>query len=115
VSQDEPWRLDIAAVEGALKKSDTASIIAVSAGEVNTGRYAVDGLDGWKRLRALADQYGAWIHVDGAFGIFAHVLADEPENKLLHSRLGGIGLADSITVDGHKVLNVVRLPPPLNP
>ena len=129
VSRDEPWRLDIAAVEGALRKSGTASIISVSAGEVNTGRYAVDGLDGWKRLRALADEYGAWIHVDsgeyiasnfgpvavltwGAFGIFAHVLADEPQNKLLHSRLSGIGLADSITVDGHKVLNVVRLPPP---
>lgn len=30
------------------------------------------------------------------------------EYKILHSRLEGIELADSITVDGHKILNVVR-------
>lgn len=65
VSKDEPWRLDIGAVEEHLKKPHTASIIAISAGEVNTGRYAVEGLEEWKKLRALADEHGAWIHVDG--------------------------------------------------
>ena len=65
VSHEEPWKLDIDAVEEQLKKTKVANIIAISAGEVNTGRYAVDGLEGWKRLRALADHYGAWIHVDG--------------------------------------------------
>lgn len=65
VSSDEPWKLDINVVEEYLKKPQTASIIAVSAGEVNTGRYAVDGLEDWNRLRVLADEYGAWIHVDG--------------------------------------------------
>lgn len=62
---DEPWRLDIDAVEVHLKKPGTASIIAVSAGEVNTGRYAVQGVEEMRRLRAMADKHGAWIHVDG--------------------------------------------------
>lgn len=65
VAGDQPWRLDIDAVEEHLKRPGTASIIAISAGEVNTGRYAVQGIEEMKRLRALADKYGAWIHIDG--------------------------------------------------
>jgi glutamate/tyrosine decarboxylase-like PLP-dependent enzyme len=64
-SDAEPWRLDLDAVEEHLKKPRTASIIAVSAGEVNTGRYALTGLKEMQALRELADKYGAWIHVDG--------------------------------------------------
>lgn len=47
------------------------------------------------------------LHEHVAFGIFARVLGDEPEYKLLHERVASVELADSITVDGHKVLNVV--------
>jgi glutamate/tyrosine decarboxylase-like PLP-dependent enzyme len=65
LSDEEPWRLDFAALEEHLKRPRTASIIAISAGEVNTGRYGTYGLEEMKRVRALADQYGAWIHVDG--------------------------------------------------
>lgn len=65
VSEDEPWKLDIDAVEEHLKRPGTASIIAISAGEVNTGRFAVNGKEDMQKLRALADEYGAWIHVDG--------------------------------------------------
>lgn len=64
-SQDQPWRLDLDAVEQALKADGVATIIAVSAGDVNAGGFAVDGLQEWKRLRQLADSHGAWIHVDG--------------------------------------------------
>ncbi|KAI9167603.1 LOW QUALITY PROTEIN: L-2,4-diaminobutyrate decarboxylase [Paramyrothecium foliicola] len=105
-SDDEPWRLDIDAVERELQRPGTASIIAISAGEVNTGRHSLNDMDEWKRVRELADRYGAWIHVDGAFGIFARVLDDRDEYKLLHKRVEGVLLADSITVDGHKLLNV---------
>lgn len=71
-SESEPWKLDIDAVERELKVHGTASIIAVSAGEVNTGGYALDDVQEWTRLRKLADEYNAWIHVDGGlcFPIF---------------------------------------------
>jgi glutamate/tyrosine decarboxylase-like PLP-dependent enzyme len=65
MSADTPWKLDLEAVEKELAQDGVASVIAVSAGEVNTGEFAVDGLAGMQKLRALADKYGAWIHVDG--------------------------------------------------
>ncbi|KAI0896526.1 PLP-dependent transferase [Annulohypoxylon nitens] len=107
-SEDEPWRLDLDAVERELKRTEegVASIVAVSAGEVNTGRFATDGLEDMKRLRVLADKYKAWIHVDGAFGIFARALPDTEEFAKLREATAGLELADSITVDGHKLLNV---------
>lgn len=67
-SDAEPWRLDIDAVERELLrggKDKVASIIAISAGEVNTGRFATTGVEDMTRLRALADRHGAWIHADG--------------------------------------------------
>ncbi|KAF6807528.1 pyridoxal-dependent decarboxylase [Colletotrichum sojae] len=106
VSADEPWRLDLQAVERELAREGVASIIAVSAGEVNTGRFAMDGLEEMRKLRELADRFGAWIHVDGAFGIFARALDDTPEFKGIKAAAAGLELADSITVDGHKLLNV---------
>lgn len=42
-----------------------------------------------------------------AFGIFARALPDQDEYELLRTRAEGVELADSITVDGHKLLNVV--------
>ncbi|KAI1100960.1 PLP-dependent transferase [Jackrogersella minutella] len=107
-SEDEPWRLDLEAVERELKRGSegVASIVAVSAGEVNTGRFATTGRADMERLRGLADKYKAWIHVDGAFGIFARSLPDTGEFARLRESAAGLELADSITVDGHKLLNV---------
>lgn len=65
VSGDEPWRLDLDKVEEALQKKGAKSIIAISAGDVNTGRFALSGRQEWEKLRKLADKHGAWIHVDG--------------------------------------------------
>ncbi|KAF4501712.1 l- -diaminobutyrate decarboxylase [Fusarium agapanthi] len=106
LSDSEPWRLDLEALERELQKKDTASVIALSAGEVNTGRYVLTGVEEMRKVRELADKYGAWIHVDGAFGIFARALPEEDDYKILRDRVDGIELADSITVDGHKLLNV---------
>lgn len=64
-SAAQPWKLDLDAVERELSRPGTASIIAVSMGEVNTGGYALDDVDEWKRLRQLADRHDAWIHADG--------------------------------------------------
>ncbi|KAI1270134.1 pyridoxal phosphate-dependent transferase [Xylariaceae sp. FL1019] len=105
-SDAEPWRLNIDAVEKKLQRENVASIIAISAGEVNTGRFATNGLEDMKRLRGLADRYKAWIHVDGAFGMFARTLPKNDEYAALHRANAGLELADSITLDGHKILNV---------
>ncbi|KAK1654239.1 pyridoxal phosphate-dependent transferase [Colletotrichum phormii] len=109
LSADEPWRLDLEAVERALEKGErdgVVSVIAVSAGEVNTGRFATGGAEEMRRLRGLADRFGAWLHVDGAFGIFARALEAKPEFAKIREMASGLELADSITVDGHKLLNV---------
>ncbi|KAK5658536.1 hypothetical protein OQA88_1928 [Cercophora sp. LCS_1] len=103
--EGEPWRLDLDALERELKREDAVSIIAVSAGEVNTGRFATNALD-MPKLRSLADRHGAWIHVDGAFGIFARCLPRTDEFLNLHATVAGLELADSIAADGHKILNV---------
>src|SRR5207248_7211154 len=65
------------------------------AGEVNTG--AFDPLD---EIADAAEAAGAWLHVDGAFGIWAAV-----SPKLRHL-IAGIERADSWTTDAHKWLNV---------
>jgi len=48
-------------------------------------------------IRKLCDKYGAWIHLDAAFGGFG-VLHPDFENELKE----GMSLADSLTLDGHK-------------
>ncbi|KAL2159716.1 hypothetical protein VTH06DRAFT_2285 [Thermothelomyces fergusii] len=103
----EPWRLDLDAVERELEREadGVLSIVVVSAGEVNTGRFATNVLD-MPKLRSLADRHGAWIHVDGAFGLFARALPKTDEFLALHANAAGLELADSIAADGHKLLNV---------
>ncbi|KAK7969436.1 hypothetical protein PG988_008509 [Apiospora saccharicola] len=105
-SADEPWRLNLGAVQRELQQDGVACIISLSAGEVNTGRFATQGLEDMRRLRKMADLHGAWIHVDGAFGIFARALPETDDFSRLHQTAAGLELADSITVDGHKLLNV---------
>jgi glutamate/tyrosine decarboxylase-like PLP-dependent enzyme len=88
--------IDILALENALAQSTgKAKIVVASAGTVNSGDF-----DDIAKIRVLCDRYNAWLHVDAAFGLFA---ACSDEHKAL---LNGIESADSITVDGHKWLNV---------
>jgi glutamate/tyrosine decarboxylase-like PLP-dependent enzyme len=93
---DASGRLDADALEAALREMDGApAILAATAGDVNTG--AFDPLD---VMADLAEEYGAWLHVDGAFGLFA---ALSPATREL---VAGIERAHSVSVDGHKWLNV---------
>lgn len=103
---NQPLKIDMEKLEKCLSRSDTASIVAVSSGEVNTGYFATGGIEEFRKVRELCDKYGAWLHVDGAFGIFGRVLGDEPEFDRIKKGGEGIELADSITGDGHKLLNV---------
>jgi glutamate/tyrosine decarboxylase-like PLP-dependent enzyme len=73
----------------------TPTIVVAQAGNVNTG--ACDDLRG---VCALAREHGAWVHVDGAFGLWA---AASPATAHL---VDGIEQADSWACDGHKWLNV---------
>jgi glutamate/tyrosine decarboxylase-like PLP-dependent enzyme len=93
-ARDAVGRVDLHAMEERLRQVDNAVIIA-NAGEVNAGDF--DPVAG---LAELAERYGAWLHVDGAFGLFA---ALSPRSRHLTE---GIERADSITADGHKWLNV---------
>jgi glutamate/tyrosine decarboxylase-like PLP-dependent enzyme len=71
------------------------AIVVASAGEVNTGDF-----DDLEAVSLLCQRYGAWLHVDGAFGLFA---VCDPAHA---HQLRGLNAADSITTDGHKWLNV---------
>ena len=71
------------------------TIICVGAGNVNTGAF-----DPIKEICAAAKSKNAWVHVDGAFGLWA---ATSPERAHL---VTGIKDADSWSVDAHKWLNV---------
>ena len=100
--------LDLQKVEQQLESSrhNTASIVVVSCGEVNTGLFATHSLAEVQALRDLCDKYGAWLHVDGAFGLFARVVDGSPEFETVAQGARGLTLADSIASDGHKLLNV---------
>lgn len=103
--EDAPHKFDMNVLRNMMEQPNLGSIIAVSASEVNTGLYATSGLEEMQELRKLCDMYGAWIHVDGAFGILGRVL-DGPQHQTITQACAGLELADSITGDGHKLLNV---------
>jgi glutamate/tyrosine decarboxylase-like PLP-dependent enzyme len=93
---DGTGRLDTAALEAALRRLDgSPAILIATAGDVNAGDF--DPID---VMADFAEEYGAWLHVDGAFGLFAAV---SPATQEL---VRGVERAHSIAVDGHKWLNV---------
>lgn len=101
---DRPWDFDLAVLEDRLSNSRAASIVVVGFGEVNTGLYT----DSVVKIRSLCDKYGAWLHIDGAFGIYSRALrsAPGPYQAQAIKWTDGLEHADSITGDSHKSLNV---------
>lgn len=89
--------IDLDELRATLGRLDGPAIVVANAGEVNTG--AFDALDKVAEI-CRAHKPGVWLHVDGAFGLFA---AASPRFRPLVS---GIELADSVAADGHKWLNV---------
>ncbi|MCE3605006.1 aminotransferase class V-fold PLP-dependent enzyme [Massilia sp. P8910] len=93
---NQAGQLDAATLEQALADSaGTAIIVLLQAGDLNIGAY-----DRFADLIPLAHRYGAWVHVDGAFGLWANASA-----RYRHL-LAGVAQADSWATDGHKWLNV---------
>ena len=109
VKEGTDLEIDFEKLGREVKRDGTVSILCVSAGEVNTGRFATTGMEGWREIRRLCDEAGVWIHVDGAFGLFGRLLMGEDQGQgyeEITRGVEGIELADSITGDGHKLLNV---------
>ena len=79
----------------ALPTLDKNTLVCIQAGNVNTGAF-----DPAKEICARAREAGAWVHVDGAFGLWAAV------SPVYSPLLDGFGEADSWAIDCHKWLNV---------
>ncbi|RSM81398.1 aspartate aminotransferase family protein [Amycolatopsis sp. WAC 01375] len=92
VRADGQGAIDIADLAKAL---DGPAIVCLQAGNVNTGAF-----DDFAAATEIAHRHGAWVHVDGAFGLWA---AAAPSLRKLTA---GLETADSWAVDGHKWLNV---------
>ena len=91
VPTDEQGRM----IAAKLPALDSSTLLCIQAGNVNTG-----AIDPAEEICTKAKQQGAWVHVDGAFGLWARV---SPQKQELAK---GYELADSWAIDLHKWLNV---------
>jgi glutamate/tyrosine decarboxylase-like PLP-dependent enzyme len=93
VPVDEQGRMQRGAFARAIEKLDGPIIAIAQAGHINSGAF-----DPFEEIAAAARAKGAWLHIDGAFGLWARACPDR-------AHLGrGLELADSWGVDGHKWL-----------
>ena len=90
IPSDNQGRIDL----DHLPTLDPSCMVLLQAGNANTGAF-----DNFEAVCKLANPSGAWVHIDGAFGLWAGATA-----RLKHLTKG-INLADSWAVDGHKTLN----------
>ncbi len=94
--RDDFGRLDLDAFRRGLDALDgQPAMVVVNAGEVNAGEF-----DPVNEMIDAAKEHNTWVHVDGAFGLFAAI-----SPRTAHF-VEGLEKADSATVDGHKWLNV---------
>jgi glutamate/tyrosine decarboxylase-like PLP-dependent enzyme len=92
---DTSDRIAPATLTKALSERSGPTIVVLNAADLNIG-----ACDPFAELVPIAHEAGAWVHVDGAFGLFA-----QASRKHRH-HLNGVELADSWATDGHKWLNV---------
>ncbi|TMJ25923.1 MAG: aspartate aminotransferase family protein [Alphaproteobacteria bacterium] len=95
VQADNSGRIEMRALEQALSRTDGPTVVCLQAGDLNTGVF-----DPFEPACRLAHAAKAWVHVDGAFGLWA--AASERHRHLL----AGAERADSWATDGHKWLNL---------
>ena len=95
VPVDGQGRMRVDGLATALDAIDGPCLVCLQAGNVSTG--ASDPMDA---LIPLAHARGAWVHVDGAFGLWAAAV------PALAPQVAGVTLADSWATDAHKWLNV---------
>jgi glutamate/tyrosine decarboxylase-like PLP-dependent enzyme len=96
LTRDLRGRLDFDRLAAELESlGGRPTIVVANAGEVNAGDF-----DPIEEMAELAERHGAWLHVDGAFGLFARL---SPRSAHLAA---GTERASSVSSDGHKWLNV---------
>jgi glutamate/tyrosine decarboxylase-like PLP-dependent enzyme len=95
VAADREGRILPDALAEALAGVDGPAIVALQAGNLHSGAF-----DPMRETVAIAHEHGAWVHVDGAFGLWAAA------SPLYRDHLDGLGTADSWATDAHKTLNV---------
>ncbi|HEX2286898.1 MAG TPA: aminotransferase class V-fold PLP-dependent enzyme [Mycobacterium sp.] len=95
IPADDQGRMDADALAKALAANDGPAIVCAQAGNVATGAF-----DAFEPIADACAEHGAWLHVDGAFGLWA---AASPATRHLTA---GVERADSWAVDAHKWLNV---------
>jgi len=94
VAADDQGRIRLDALHAELDAGDGPTIVCLQAGNVHSGAFDPMG------AVELAHDHGAWVHIDGAFGLWA---AASPRLRHL---LAGFESADSWATDAHKTLNV---------
>jgi glutamate/tyrosine decarboxylase-like PLP-dependent enzyme len=95
VEVDDQGRMLPGSLARTLRGGEGPAIVIAQAGEVNTG-----AMDPFGPIADACHDYGAWLHIDGAFGLWA---AASPR---LRDQVAGVEHADSWATDGHKWLNV---------
>ncbi len=95
IAADRQGRMVPSALRAAIGAADGPAIVCAQAGNVNTGAF-----DPLGEIADIASEAGAWLHIDGAFGLWA---AASPAHRHL---VAGAERADSWAVDAHKWLNV---------
>ncbi|MFN2515640.1 MAG: aspartate aminotransferase family protein [Pyrinomonadaceae bacterium] len=99
VKCDDDFRMNVAELRKTISRDLESGLkpfcVVASAGTVNTG--AVDPLN---EIADVADQFGLWFHIDGAYGALAAL--DKTKRPLFR----GLARADSISLDPHKWLYV---------
>jgi glutamate/tyrosine decarboxylase-like PLP-dependent enzyme len=95
VAVDDQGRIVPAALRAALATGEGPAIVVLQAGNIHSGAF-----DAFAECIAIAREHGAWVHVDGAFGLWAAASPRWAED------VRGVAEADSWATDAHKTLNV---------
>jgi glutamate/tyrosine decarboxylase-like PLP-dependent enzyme len=95
VASDSQGRLRVSALAAAMDAAQGPAIVCLQAGNLHSGAFDPIG-----EATAIAHRHDAWVHVDGAFGLWAAA------SPVYRQHLTGLETCDSWTTDAHKTLNV---------
>ncbi len=92
---DEAGLMDPYYLAKAMERHSGPKIVVAQAGQINSG-----GFEGFAEICRIAQGHNAWVHVDGAFGLWARAASET------RAQTHGVEMADSWSVDGHKWLQI---------